>query len=99
MSVAEAAGPSVDRTPTESAESDSGFFQHHFCDSKIVDKKWTVKCKLCSKNVSVVAGVNSNFRRHLKRHHPSEWANFSKNLKARKKQGKLLSPKSFRDRS
>ena len=30
MSVAEAAAPSVDRAPTKSAESDSGFFQHHF---------------------------------------------------------------------
>lgn len=87
MSVAEAAGPSVDRTPTESAESDSGFFQHHFCDSKIVDKKWTVKCKLCSKNVSAVAGVNSNFRRHLKRHHPSEWANFFEEFESKKKAG------------
>ena len=87
MSVAEAAGPSVDRTPTESAESDSGFFQHHFCDSKIVDKKWTAKCKLCSKNVSAVAGVNSNFRRHLKRHHPSEWANFFEEFESKKKAG------------
>ena len=30
MFIAEAAAPSVDCTPTESAESDSGFFQHHF---------------------------------------------------------------------
>ena len=87
MSVAEAAGPSVDRALTESAESDSGFFQRHFCDSKIVDKKWTAKCKLCSKNVSAVAGVNSNFLRHLKRHHPLEWANFIEESESKKKAG------------
>ena len=51
---AEAAGPSVDRPPTEPAESDHFFFQCHFYDSQIVDKKWTAKCKLCSKNVSAM---------------------------------------------
>lgn len=52
----------------------TAFFQRHFSDSKGEDKKWTAKCKLCSRNVYAAAGVNSNFRRHLKRNHPKEWS-------------------------
>jgi len=80
---------------TKSSSSSSGsvgaesiaFFQRHFSDSKVEDKKWTAKCKLCSRNVSAAAGVNSNFRRHLKRNHPKEWSSFVQESESKKKAG------------